>query len=291
MKPGDHVEQFSKICEVQSDKAAVEITSRYDGVIKKLHYEKGAIAKVGSPLVDIEVEGQEESQPTETSTAAPSESVKEEKVKTASPVQSSAVDAAGERALTLATPAVRRVAKEHGVNLSLIAGTGPSGRILKGDVLAFVSGKTSSTLATNTPVTTSTTTQEEIVPLTPIQKVMFKTMTASLQIPHFGFSDEIILNNLSAYRKSINTFLQNNPAIVEKYGVKKVSYMPFFIKAASLALNQYPTLNAKLINTEDPASVKVVLRKSHNIGIAMDTPQGYTCYLVHKSDTWLTDIH
>ena len=114
--------------------------------------------------------------------------------------------------------------------------------------------------------------QSDLVSLSAIQKAMFKSMTKSLSIPHFGYSDEVNMNALSQFKDEINA--------LANAGVK-VSYMPFFIKALSLALNEYPILNATLVNSAakdgkevDIANVKIQYRHFHNVGIAMDTPQG-----------------
>ncbi|TPX54246.1 dihydrolipoyllysine-residue (2-methylpropanoyl)transferase, partial [Powellomyces hirtus] len=251
---GDRVEQFSPIAEVQSDKAAVEITSRYDGVIKKLHYAQGDVARqAAAPAVDA--------------MAAAGRTV-------VAAVTADSTTAAMEEAYTLATPAVRRIARENRVDLANVRGTGPGGRILKGDILAFVAPA-----PTPAPIT-----GDAIVPLGAIQKAMFKSMTRSLQIPHFGFSEEIILDATTAYRASINAHLKRNPyhsssntatTTTSLPPVKKISYMPIFIKALSMALNEFPILNARLIHAEEgPAKAQLQYRAAHNIGVAMDTPQG-----------------
>lgn len=148
VEPGQTVAEFDKICEVQSDKASVEITSRFSGTISKLHYNVNDVAKVGEPLVDIEVAGEEgaeasseavkeqpqqqpEPQPTPSTTAA-------ETTPSSSP--SSSTLPADHYLRTLATPAVRRVAKENNVDIRNITGTGKDGRVLKEDVVAFVNG-------------------------------------------------------------------------------------------------------------------------------------------------------
>ncbi|KAJ3160691.1 hypothetical protein HDU86_000450 [Geranomyces michiganensis] len=288
VKEGDHVEQFSPICEVQSDKAAVEITSRYDGVIKKLYYGTGDVARVGSPLVDITTNeaGEDAASPIAEKTAAMVDSVK---AAAAPAVEALAAVFSGvtkdmEAAYTLATPAVRRVARENKVDLAKVRGSGPNGRILKGDVLAYVSGTATSSpapvsaskaaaAAKSKPAPATPTGPVEgdrTVPLGAIQKAMFKAMTRSLQIPHFGFSEEIVLNATSAQRAAINRQLKHAPV----NGVKKISYMPIFIKALSMALNDFPILNARLLNTEDASKAMLQYRGSHNIGVAMDTPQG-----------------
>ncbi|KAJ3051084.1 hypothetical protein HDU99_008508, partial [Rhizoclosmatium hyalinum] len=131
VKEGDQIEQFTKICEVQSDKASVEITSRYDGVVGKLYYKQGDMARVGTPLVDIEME--------DASSSAVSESVAES---SAAPVASEPeVVNHGE---IFATPGVHRVARENGVNLAHVKGTGKNGRITNEDVLNFKANALSS---------------------------------------------------------------------------------------------------------------------------------------------------
>ncbi|KAI8823897.1 2-oxoisovalerate dehydrogenase E2 component [Chytriomyces cf. hyalinus JEL632] len=279
VKEGDRVEQFSKICEVQSDKAAVEITSRYDGVVSKLHYTLGDMAKVGSPLVDIEMED-ESSEPSaqEEIAAVPSATT----TPTNAPVTSKKNENANKGEI-LATPAVRSFAKERSVDLGLVSGTGKEGRITKDDILQFINASKAAParpVAAESPkaeikVAASSTTassDDAAKPLTVIQKAMFKQMTKSLSIPHFGFADEVILNATSAYRNSINASLSKQPG----HGVKKITFMPIFIKSLSLALNEFPILNAKLVGQEsgDVSQVKLQYRSSHNIGVAMDTPQG-----------------
>lgn len=148
VEPGQTVAEFDKICEVQSDKASVEITSRFSGTVTKLHYNVNDVAKVGEPLVDIEVAGEEVGE------ASPSEAVKEDHQQQ-QPTPSPTVAVAAETSTspssastlpadhylrTLATPAVRRVAKEHNVDIRNITGTGKDGRVLKEDVVAFVNG-------------------------------------------------------------------------------------------------------------------------------------------------------
>jgi 2-oxoisovalerate dehydrogenase E2 component (dihydrolipoyl transacylase) len=142
VEPGTEVIEFDKICEVQSDKASVEITSRYTGVIKKLHYEANDMARVGQPLVDIDVDDDT----TVLEGATPDES-RSEPVAAATPSSSPGTPASPSPApstskdasiLSLATPAVRRVAKENSVNITDITGTGKNGRVLKEDVMVFV---------------------------------------------------------------------------------------------------------------------------------------------------------
>ncbi|KAI9146171.1 2-oxoacid dehydrogenases acyltransferase-domain-containing protein [Paraphysoderma sedebokerense] len=289
VQPGSKVAQFDKICEVQSDKASVEITSRFDGVIKSLHYKVGDMAKVGSPLVDIETKDGSKvetpatppSSPTASSTAAaqPSTTPKpaiEQGAASAVPV----VDA-GEKVLTFATPAVRRIAKEYNIDLSKVQGTGKGGRIMKEDVLKFVeSGGKETIAATAEPIASSPASplptpaaSDELRPLTNIQKAMLKTMSKSLQIPHFVYSDEIILNNATQLRKQINRHVAAHSTM---YPFKKISYMPILIKSFSLALQKYPLLNTMVVNPNpaDPSSTKLLYRSSHNVGVAMDTPSG-----------------
>jgi 2-oxoisovalerate dehydrogenase E2 component (dihydrolipoyl transacylase) len=111
---------------------------------------------------------------------------------------------------------------------------------------------------------------EEVRPLSAIQKAMFKSMTKSLSIPHFGYSDEINMTAANQFRKSLNAQLERTP----RHNMTKMSYMPLFVKALSVALTEFPQLNAMLVNAEDVNKVQLKYRPYHNIGLAMDTPGG-----------------
>jgi 2-oxoisovalerate dehydrogenase E2 component (dihydrolipoyl transacylase) len=274
VKEGDMVEEFTKICEVQSDKAAVEISSRYEGKILKLYHEVGAVAKVGTPLVDIDVVGEDVKEEEAVKPVPVAKSVESPKE---NPSQPSSVDAIEDKSAVFATPAVRRIAREHKVDISHVKGTGPQSRVLKGDILAFVNGASpqSITPSVSAGICSSNTdgikTQGDVVkPFTPIQKAMFKSMTKSLSIPHFGFSDEVTVNATTAFRQQLNTHLQALPK--GKYPFAKVSYMPIFLKALSEALKAFPVLNSQIVDLDK--TPQLLFKSSHNIGIAMDTPNG-----------------
>ena len=262
VKKGDKVAEFDRICEVQSDKAAVEISSRFEGTITKMFYEAGDIAKVGSPLVEIDAVGEEvevKEAPTNSSGSAP--------IKTSTEPINVAESGEPNHAKTFATPAVRRIAKENNIDISQVTGTGPNDRVLKGDILAFIDGKGKPsnkppTITPLEPIVQSS--KDELVKLTAIQKSMFKSMTKSLQIPHFGFSDEIIMNNANEIRREINNYLAAKG--------QKISLMPIFLKTLSIALRDFPILNSKVEEVDGQPMLKY--RNNHNIGIAMDTKQG-----------------
>lgn len=93
---------------------------------------------------------------------------------------------------------------------------------------------------------------------------MFKTMTRSLNIPHFLYADELKINNITTLRKKLAGDIKNP---------QKITFLAFVVKAVSLALNEYPLLNAK-VDTSNPEKPQLIMRPRHNIGVAMDTPQG-----------------
>ena len=172
----------------------------------------------------------------------------------------------------LATPAVRGLLKELKVGISEVTGTGKDGRVMKEDVHNFAASRSSSTNVSlrHQPSSAEKSQTETPITLTPIQTQMFKTMTRSLQIPHFIYADELNVTALSSLRTRLNT----HPATPDQ---PKLSYLPFIIKALSLALNDYPLLNARLEAPYSPTTEqkpRLILRSQHNIGIAMDTPQG-----------------
>ncbi|TRY94390.1 hypothetical protein DNTS_027936 [Danionella cerebrum] len=284
VKEGDKVSQFDSICEVQSDKASVTITSRYDGIIRKLYYDVDSIALVGKPLVDIETDGGQAEGPQEDVVETSAVSLEEHTHQ----------EIKGHK--TQATPAVRRLAMENNIKLSEVVGSGKDGRILKEDILNFIAKQTGAILppapfqeirppppaavAASTPAAKSKekaftpsvptpvitkpvfTGKDHTEPITGFQKAMVKTMSAALKIPHFGYKDEVDMSQLVRLRSELKS-------LVESRGVK-LSYMPFFIKAASLSLLHFPILNSSL----DENCTNITYKAAHNIGLAMDTSQG-----------------
>ncbi|XP_077572414.1 lipoamide acyltransferase component of branched-chain alpha-keto acid dehydrogenase complex, mitochondrial [Stigmatopora nigra] len=275
VKEGDKVSQFDSICEVQSDKASVTITSRYDGVISKLYYQSDDVALVGKPLVDIDTE-------------SASDGIQEEDVvETPAMAREEHTHQEIKGLKTQATPAVRRLAMENNIKLSEVVGSGKDGRILKEDILNFLAKQTGAilppspfreTASADPPPAASRPTaatprapppaprvpagRDTVEPLKGFQKAMAKSMTAALAIPHLGLCDEVDLGRLVALRAELAPEARAR-------GVK-LSYMPFFIKAASLCLSRFPVLNASL----DEGCQNVTYKASHNIGVAMDTELG-----------------
>ena len=295
------MEQFDKIVEVQTDKASNEITSRFDGVIKKLHYDKDDVVQVGQALLDIDVQDDiapedeaavssepeqagRPSSPQQPQKAA--EAHQENEKQTTSIATPDTSSAAGKHS-TLATPAVRGLLKSLDIKITNIQGTGRDGRVTKEDVHAYAAARKAGAAATDTispqpsphhPSPTADFAQVETpTPLTPIQAAMYKTMSRSLSIPHFLYSDEVDITALSALRRRLNN--NNNPSPNSTH--PKLSSLPFIIKAVSQAIHSFPLLNARIAphspsqSTSSPTPPPHLLhRTAHNISIAISTPAG-----------------
>lgn len=285
---------------MQSDKASVEITSRFSGVVKKLYYEAGEMARVGKPFVDIDIQG-DVSQAALDKLTPPSgaDTQKEEASAPDAPQQPATVPSGNGAVETpapkpkgkhaaLATPAVRHLSKELMVDILEIEGTGRDGRVLKEDIYRFtearenITAAQSSSAAAASPLPLIPDVQTETrKPLSKTQEQMFKTMTRSLNIPHFLYADEIDFSELSTLRGRLNkvistTLSSPTPVVPNSQGVTRLSYLPFIVKAVSIAMQQYPVLNARVeaVPSGAPARPALVYRAQHNIGVAMDTPQG-----------------
>lgn len=253
VKENDVVAQFDEICEVESDKATVNITSRYDGRVTRLYHKPGDIALVGKPLLDIDMEGGDEEDIAGASEAcAPKlpESVTTDN-------SESEVDPDKDWNKSLATPAVRRIAMEHKINIHDVRGSGKKGRVMKEDILAHVA--TTQDRKQDLPVPSQ---ESSVKPLTTVQKVMTRTMTESLKIPQFVLSDQVDVTKLINIRSDAKE-------LANKKGIK-LSYLPFFIKALSKGLSEYPILNSSF----DEQREQIVYKSSQNIGIAVDSPVG-----------------
>jgi 2-oxoisovalerate dehydrogenase E2 component (dihydrolipoyl transacylase) len=270
---GTKVEQFDNICEVQSDKASVTITSRYDGKIAKIYHKVDDIALVGKPLVEFDVEDD----------GSDSSSDDEVLSKQDEKIDDSNVDKISQRRKVLTAPSVRRIAKENNLDLLQVIGSGKQGRILKEDVLkhlnliidgdkAQVSGTTivvngiepkeePEFVSVETTRTVASPLEYRTEVLKGVRKGMYKSMTESLKIPHFTYSEEVDMTKLVAVREDVK-----DEAL--KRGVK-ITYMPFFIKAVSTALHKYPILNSSF----DEKTESIIYKPYHNISVAIHTSQ------------------
>lgn len=275
VRENQKIQQFEKIAEVQSDKATVEITSRYDGIIKKLHYGTGDIADVGKPLVDIQVidNSMEKESSLDNVSHSPShdtsnsdnkkkENQKEKEKFPKKTLNESKHDKSLSNSNIKIMPAVRVYAKQHGINLDQVKGTGPNGSVTMEDLKKISNRKDSSTL-----IPSPLSLPYKKIPLGIFQQAMVKSMTKALEIPHFTYGEELDISSLEKIKERIRN---ENPSLV------KITILPIIMKIISDALINYPILNGHYVDGE--------LRewKSHNISIAMDTPTGLSVPVIHN---------
>lgn len=278
VKVGDSIAQFDKVCDVQTDKATVEITSRFDGVVKSINYKPGDIAKVGTSLLTLESEQEEDTV---------EEEIKQEETVVENQKNSDEIPMtqAQTSASILTVPAVRRLAKENGIDLGQVKGSGVGGRIMKEDILKFIaSGKQSGTITANptpaqvpkrlrertvdAPVSipsskkTEVQTDDKVHKIIGMQRVMVKTMSDAAKVPALGLCEEIQMQELINFRNVLKKEAEN-------LGVK-LTFLPLLMKCASAAILEFPIINSH-VNDE---CTEYVTKGAHNIGIAMDTPKG-----------------
>ncbi|MCH1930999.1 dihydrolipoyllysine-residue acetyltransferase [Shewanella sp. A25] len=281
---GDVVVEDQPIADVMTDKALVQIPAIKGGKIVKLHYRKGQLAKVHAPLfaieVAIEVEGAIEGS---------AESVAAVQAATGTcPLQSAQTDAAVQvrSGKALASPAVRRMARSLDIDLSQVPGSGKHGRVYKEDITRFQAHgaaaqpnvvSTPVAAAVNTAVNLSATNANVAVasspvstqvgdivePIRGVKAVMAKMMVESVStIPHFTYCEEFDLTDLVALRESMKAKYSSDEV--------KLTMMPFFMKAISLALTQFPVMNSQ-VNSD---CTELTYKSRHNIGMAVDSKVG-----------------
>ncbi|MFU8784015.1 dihydrolipoyllysine-residue acetyltransferase [Aliidiomarina sp.] len=271
VQEGDAIAEDQVVVEVMTDKAVVEIPAKSDGTVGKLYYAKGEIAKVGEPLFAIVEAG---SVADDSATAeVPSANSAASSSASAPAVASTARPAGGEFAApqpaaegkVLASPAVRRRAREANIDLTQVQGTGKKGRILKEDldnsasVSATSSSAASAPQASKAPVAGGTRTE----PVRGVRAAMARQMAESVRtIPHFTYAEEFDLTDLRIMHAKLK-------AQYAEQGVR-LTLMPFFIKAMSLALSEFPIMNAQL---NDDAT-EITYFDDHNIGMAVATKVG-----------------
>jgi len=257
VKEGDAVKEDQSLVEVMTDKVNVQIPSPKDGKIARLLVKEGEVVKVGHVILVIEVEGdaQDSQVPAEPSSqAAP-----------APALQSARPQVAFDR--VLATPATRKLARELGVDLTTVIGTGPAGRVTDDDVRG---GRPSPAVAsTAAPAPSSV---EERIQLRGVRKVIAERMAKSFHtMALVTLVDEVDMTELVLLREAFK-------GSAEKKGVK-LTFLPF-IKAVIPALREFPYANSTL----DERNGEIVLKKRYNLGIAVDTPNGLMVPVLKDAD-------
>ncbi|WP_017727127.1 dihydrolipoamide acetyltransferase family protein [Halalkalibacterium ligniniphilum] len=293
VKPGDEVKEDDILLEIQNDKSVVELPSPVDGKILEIKVEEGTVSVVGDVLLTIDT-GEESAESSDAESndkqeEASSEEKKKEtsKVKAASaPEKEDNEEIAGNR--VIAMPSVRKYAREKGVNIQSVQGSGKNGRIVKNDIDAYLSGDqkvenaeevTGQESAEETksvqPAASAVSSEqlEERVPLKGIRKAIAKAMVNSKHTaPHVTHLDEVEVSALVAHRKQYKQ-------IAAEQGTK-LTYLPYVVKALTSALRKYPALNASI----DDDAQEIVYKKYFNIGIAADTDQGLVVPVVKDAD-------
>lgn len=243
VKEGDAIEEHQIVLEVETDKAVVEVPSPRKGRVMRILKEEGEIAKVGDVLMTIMEEG---------------ERVEEK------PKSVSVVGVLPEEGEVLATPAVRSLAKEHGVKLETIKGTGPGGSITREDVLK-ASEKMKKVEDEYGRI--------ERLEIKGLRRTIAKNLLRSQRTTVFVTGmDEADITELWALRE------REKKAIQER-GIH-LTFMPFFIKATQHALTEHPLLNASV----DEEKEEIIIKRYYNFGIAVDTPDGLMVPVIKNVD-------
>ena len=285
---GDTVKEDDPILSVMTDKATVEIPSPTDGVVKSLVGEPGTILAVGQVCIEFETEGEgtpvEEApapveEVVEESPAPEPEPVKEEVAPAAPPAAPAPaptpVVVAAPGARPLASPAVRQRARESGIDLTTVAGSGPAGRITHGDLDSWK--EAGSPVAAAGPSRAARTGTTE-VPVIGLRRKISESMTASYTtIPHFSYFEEVDITHLDELRVHLNS----NRTDVQP----KLTYLPFIMQALVKALGENPVCNALF---DDEKGV-VTRHDAVHLGIATQTDRGlYVPVVKHveAQDIW-----
>ena len=278
VKEGDVIEEDQPVADVMTDKALVQIPAMYAGTVTKLYYAKGDIAKVHAPLFSIErvaTSNDSNANSAVVETTVSVNTVENQAVTKAVPVNKNTGIV---NVKVLASPAVRRVARELDVNIHQVAGSGKKGRVYKDDVVNFSEGKqvsekasvktsvsaNTSSVANNVTTTAST----RVEPIRGIKAIMAKAMVESVStIPHFTYCEEIDMTDLIKLRLAF----KETPVVKEmaKQDIK-LTMMPFFMKAMSLALKEFPIINSQ-VNDD---CTELTYFNDHNIGMAVDSKVG-----------------
>lgn len=281
---GEAVEKGELIAEIETDKATVEVESLYSGTVRKHLVSEGAIVPVNTPIVvigdpDEEIDlaaltGGAETEAEAAPPAAEPQAAAAPPAAADTPAPAETVDAQLPGGVK-ASPLARRIAEDKGVDLKIIKGSGPGGRIVKKDVEAALAAPAPAAVASTAPPIAAAdfgpAPEDKRIPLSRLRQAIGRRMVDSKQnYPHFYVTTEVNLGPLMDLRKQANTMLAD--------GGEKLSVNDFIVKATALALRRFPNLNAAL----DGDSVLQYGRV--NVGIAVAVENGLLTVVVHDTD-------
>jgi pyruvate dehydrogenase E2 component (dihydrolipoamide acetyltransferase) len=308
VKPGDEVQEDDVLCEVQNDKAVVEIPSPVKGKVEEILVEEGTVATVGQVLITFDAPGYEDLKfKGDHEDEAPKEEKTEAQVQATAEAgqdlkkeEAPAQDAPKEGVVIsetevdpnrriIAMPSVRKYARDKGVDIRQVAGSGKNGRIQKDDIDAFLNGGAKAAEATakeDTPKAEAKETAPAAAQAIPagqypetrekmsgIRKAIAKAMVNSKHTaPHVTLMDEIDVTKLVAHRKKFKEVAANK-------GIK-LTFLPYVVKALTSALREFPALNTSI----DDAAGEIIHKHYYNIGIAADTEKGLLVPVVKDAD-------
>ncbi len=286
VKEGDTVEEGQSLYSVETDKFTTEIPSPVAGKVSKIYYGEGSDISVGDVVVDIDDGSGNAVEPAPSKPEAQAPKPEAKLTEGASVVGTITVsddiiesfsedkNEKKENKKVLATPVARKLAKSLGVDINDIVGTGPSGRVTKKDVKNYSGSKGGTPVkAAQSTETVSLSGRVERIKMTKMRETISKNMEKSVYtIPHASSMYEFDVNDLWALRRELNETLKDQG--------RKLSFMPFIVKALVSALKKHPTLNSEL----DEANKEIVIKKYYNIGIAIDTEHGLTVPVIKDAD-------
>jgi len=284
VKKGQSVESGDLLVTMETDKVVAEIPSPKTGTISALFGKPGDIIKVGEALVEIEIEGVSGKDAVD---EANMEAVEEEgagvvgtlEVAGAGAVlrasnegiESSLENKGSTKKKALATPVARAIAKDLGIDINRVSGSGPAGRVMKSDILNFSQKKLLSKESSNQEITIDPIV--ETVPLTQIRKTIAKNMLHSKHnAAHMSVFDETEISELDRIRKKYKLQFAEEGT--------KLTYLAFIIKATALSLKKHKALNSEMDEEND----QLIYKKYYNIGIAVDTDKGLMVPVVKNAD-------
>jgi len=287
VSPGDTVAAEDPLVTLESDKATMDVPSPMEGVVQEVKVSVGDTVSEGTLLLTLAgAEAAEEEQATE-SLAAPAEEepAADEPKSSEAPAPAAAPDAPEASAPPYASPGTRRLARELGVDLAQVTGSGRKGRITGDDVRAFKEGGAQPAAAPAAApagdggldllpwpsIDFSKYGEVETVPLSRIKKISGANLARNwVRIPHVTHNDEADVTDLEAFRKSTNEAYKKQEV--------RVTMLAFLIKACVAALKEFPEFNASLDGDN------LIVKRYYNIGFAADTPNGLVVPVIKGAD-------